>query len=116
MSLSDEDRRLLDEMERQLTAGTSDVVSTSRASAPNLTMVTAGIVTIVVGAGVLLLGVILAMPFVGVAGFAVMVVGTTLTLKKSDAPASPSQPARKQGRSFTSTLEERWDRRSEGDR
>ncbi|MEY4458553.1 MAG: hypothetical protein RIS25_1146 [Actinomycetota bacterium] len=116
MSLSDEDRRLLDEMERQLTAGSADVVSTSRASAPNLTMVTSGIVTIVVGAGVLLLGVILAMPLVGVAGFAVMVVGTTMTLKKSDAPVSKSQSTRKQGRSFTSTLEDRWDRRAEGDR
>ncbi len=116
MSLSEEDRRLLDEMERQLTVGSADVVSTSRASAPNLTMVTAGIVTIVAGAGILLLGVILAMPLVGVAGFAVMVVGTTLSMKKSDAPTAKATATRKPGRSFTSTLEERWDRRSEGDR
>lgn len=116
MSLSDEDRRLLDEMERQLTASTADVVSTSRTSAPNLTMVTAGIVTIVLGAGVLVLGVILAIPLVGVAGFAVMVVGTTLTMKKSDAPAVSSKPKRSSRGSFSATLEERWDRRADGDR
>lgn len=116
MSLSDEDRRLLDEMERQLTAGTADVVSTSRSSAPNLTMVTAGIVTIVVGASVLVLGVILAIPLVGVAGFAVMVVGTTLTMRKSDAPVAAPKSRRSGRGSFTSTLEDRWDRRTDGER
>lgn len=111
MTLSDDERRVLAEMERQLTGASADVVSTSPRRA-NVTLVTIGVLVIVAGIGVLLAGVVVQLPVVGVVGFGVMVLGTMLTLNnKGDAlPAGkPKAP------SSTSRIADRWDRRMGGD-
>lgn len=111
MALSDDERRVLDEMERQLTGSTADVVSVSPRRA-NLTLVTIGVLTIVAGISVLLAGVVVKIALVGIAGFGMMVVGTMLTLNRrgetrSAASSTPSAPRSK--------LADRWDRRMDGD-
>lgn len=109
MALSEEERRVLAEMERQLTGSTADVVNVSPRRA-NLTLVTIGVFVIVVGVGVLVAGVVLQLPIVGVAGFGVMVTGTLLALnRQGDARPVSTKPTRR------STLEDRWDRRMGGE-
>ncbi len=108
MALSDEERRVLDEMERHLMGSSADVVSTSPRRA-NLTLVTVGVLAIVAGIGVLLAGVVLQFPIVGVAGFGIMVVGTLLTLNRR----GESRPART--KTSNSKLADRWDRRMGGE-
>lgn len=112
MSLSEEDRRVLDEMERQLTSGVADVVSTSERRAPNLRLVIAGVIALVAGVGILVLGVMIMQTLVGVAGFAVMVVGASLMLNRRGPSVRATSGARS---SLYDNLEKRWDRRSNGD-
>jgi hypothetical protein len=111
MTLSDDERRVLAEMERQLTGSSADVVSTTPRRA-NITLVTIGVLVLVAGIGVLLAGVVLQSPIVGVVGFGVMVVGTMMTLNnKGDArPARAAKTATPRSR-----IADRWDRRMEGD-
>ena len=111
MTLSDDERRVLAEMERQLTGSTADVVSTSPRRA-NITLVTIGVLVIVAGIGVLLAGVVFQSPLIGVIGFGVMVVGTMMALNnKGDArPASSVKTPTPRSR-----IADRWDRRMEGD-
>lgn len=110
MALSEEERRVLAEMERQLTGSTADVVSVSPRRA-NLTLVTVGVLVLVAGVGVLITGVVLQLPIVGVAGFGVMVAGTLLALNRQgdSRPVATNKPKRR------STLEDRWDRRMDGE-
>jgi hypothetical protein len=111
MTLSDDERRVLAEMERQLTGSTADVVSTTPRRA-NITLVTIGVLVIVAGIGVLLAGVVFQSPIIGVVGFGVMVVGTMMTLNnKGDAlPARSVKTPTPRSR-----IADRWDRRMEGD-
>jgi hypothetical protein len=108
MALSDDERRVLDEMERQLTGSTADVVSVSPRRA-NLTLVTVGVLTLVAGIAVLLAGVVLKFPLVGIAGFGMMVVGTMLTLNRRGETRQSTRTAPR------SKLADRWDRRVDGD-
>ncbi|PTW90376.1 hypothetical protein C8A06_0060 [Microbacteriaceae bacterium MWH-Ta3] len=112
MSLSEEDRRVLDEMERQLTSGTADVVSTSERRAPNLRLVIVGVIALVAGIGVLVLGVMITQPLVGVAGFAVMVVGASLMANRRGPAVGKAAAPRS---TMYDNLEKRWDRRTNGD-
>ena len=109
MALSDEERRVLEEMERQLTGSSADVVNPSSRRA-NLTLVTIGVLVIVAGVGVLLAGVVIQLPLVGVAGFGVMMVGAMLTLNRRGEvrPAAPKQQPK-------SKLADRWERRLDGE-
>lgn len=114
MALSEEERRVLDEMERQLTGVEADVVSTSPRRA-NATLVTIGVLVIVAGIGVLVAGVVLQLPILGVVGFGVMVGGTLLSLNRRG-EARPGRPTRAARPSAPkSKLEDRWDRRMDGD-
>ncbi|WOF21849.1 DUF3040 domain-containing protein [Microbacterium betulae] len=128
MPLSEQEQRLLDEMERHLMQNDADVVSASAGgralSYRNLIygaiLVLAGLAAIVAGIavwnGALVLGIVL-----GVAGFAAMlggvILGTTPGRGTDARPApgaarEPSRPA--QSASFMDRMNDRWDRRQQG--
>jgi hypothetical protein len=111
MALSEEERRVLAEMERQLTGVTADVVSVASRRA-NVTLVTVGVLVLVAGIGVLIGGVVSQLPVVGVAGFGVMVVGTLLALNRKGEVRSASASRAKSPRS---KIADRWDRRMDGE-
>ncbi|RZT64295.1 DUF3040 family protein [Microcella alkaliphila] len=123
MPLSEQEQRLLEEMERNLYRNDADFVSavSGRRGKPNYTLVTVGALLAVVGIGVLVTGVVISIPLVGVLGFAVMFGGVLLALtpaKGSASSAAPEAPAaaRTNRSSWTDRMNERWERRQEGER
>jgi hypothetical protein len=123
MPLSEQEQRLLEEMERNLYRNDADFVATvsGRRGKPNYTFVTVGALLAVVGIGVLITGVVISIPLVGVLGFAVMFAGVLLALtpaKGTVAPSGPEAPsaARPARTSWTDRMNERWERRQEGER
>ncbi|MFM9878355.1 MAG: DUF3040 domain-containing protein [Rhodoglobus sp.] len=124
MPLSEQEQRLLEEMERSLYQNDADFVATvnRRRGKPNYTVLAVGVLIAVVGVAALLGGVIIRQPIVGVLGFAVMFVGVLLAVApprraSSGADATAPGPARKRGSSrFMDTLNDRWDQRQEGER
>ena len=117
MALSDDERKVLEEMERQLQSGSSDVVNLDARPRLNATAATIGFLIIVAGIAVLLGGIIYRIPLIGVAGFGTMVVGVLIatTRRGSTGPASPRPSAPRAPRTSTSSFEDRWDRRMGGD-
>ena len=82
MPLSEQEQRLLDEMERNLYHGDADFVASvgrARGRTP-YTAVVGGILLAVVGVAVLILGVVLQAWIVGVLGFAAMFTGVLLAV------------------------------------
>lgn len=127
MPLSEQEQRALDEMERSLYQNDADFVSTvnPRKGKPNYRMMVMGVLVGVVGIIALLTGVIIQQPLVGVLGFVVMFVGVLLfvsptrtTAADSDtansAPSSSSRRSSKRGASFMDAINDRWDRRQDG--
>jgi len=108
MAFSDEERRVLEEMERQLSGTSADVVNPSLRRA-NPTLVTIGVLVLVAGVGVLLAGVVVQIPLLGVAGFGVMMVGAMLTVNRRGDLRPVSKPR------SDSKLADRWERRLDGD-
>jgi hypothetical protein len=117
MPLSEQEQRLLDEMERHLMQNDADVVSASGSgrtlSYRNLIY---GAVLVLVGLGAVIAGIVL-----GVLGFAAMVCGVILATTPAKGVAAgpsatgrpgPSQPA--QGGGFMDRMNDRWDRRQQG--
>lgn len=123
MPLSEQEQRLLEEMERSLYQNDADFVATvsSRRGRPNYTMLVVGILVGVLGVATLVAGVIIRQPLVGVLGFAVMFAGVLFAVapprKSSGAPARdiprPSGSAPRSS-SFMQGLNDRWDRRQDG--
>jgi len=125
MPLSEQEQRLLDEMERHLMSNDTDVVSApSRAlSYRNIVL---GSILVLAGLGALVAGVSIGFNtgFVGIAvgvlGFLLMVGGVifAVTPTRGAAPTSPAaakpRPARASGSSFMDRMNERWDRRHDG--
>ena len=121
MPLSEQEQRLLEEMERSLYQNDADFVATvsPRRGRPNYTIVVVGVLIAVVGVALLVTGVIIQQPLVGVLGFAVMFVGVLLAVAppRRDAAAESATPSRAghHGDSrFMDNLNDRWDRRQEG--
>jgi hypothetical protein len=69
MALSEEERRVLDEMERQLRASSNDVVTVPESRRVNATAAVIGVVVIIGGIGILLAGIVSGLTPLGVAGF-----------------------------------------------
>ncbi len=113
MALSEHEQRLLDEMERNLLQHDTDVVAAGSArGALRYGWLALGILVGLVGLGLVVLGMVFQLPIVGIAGFAVMIVGVLLAGRRGHAPAAPDAPADgKPRQSFMSTLEDRWERR-----
>lgn len=124
MPLSEQEQRLLDEMERHLLHNDADVVSAPSGdrtlSYRNLVY---GALLLLAGVGGLVAGVILGDPWgivVGVLGFAAMLAGVMVAvtpIRRSGAPASrpgATSPKRSDSSSFMDRMNDRWDRRHEG--
>lgn len=125
MPLSEQEQRLLDEMERHLMSNDTDVVSApSRAlSYRNIVL---GSILVLAGLGALVVGVSIGFNtgFVGIAvgvlGFLLMVGGVVfaVTPTRGSAPVAPSsakaRAPRAAGSSFMDRMNDRWDRRREG--
>jgi hypothetical protein len=119
MPLSEHEQRLLDEMERSLYHSEADDVTTvgGGRARPNYTAIALGIIAGVIGIALLLVGVVSRLAVIGLVGFAIMFAGALLaiapprrlSIDRTRAPGAARRP------SFMDSLNERWDRRSDGD-
>jgi hypothetical protein len=118
MPLSEQEQRLLDEMERSLYHhDADDVAKVGARGRASYTAIALGIIAGVVGLILLIVGVIVRLPLIGVAGFAVMFVGALLAFappRRLTVPrdASGAAPRRQ---SFMDTLGERWEQRRDSE-
>ena len=123
MPLSEQEQRLLDEMERNLYQNDADFVATvgGARGRTNYRGIILGAVLVVVGIGVLLFGVGSSLLIVGVLGFLVMFAGVIIALTPSRSPKTTARPsasttpaagARRSG-GFMENLNERWEKRQE---
>jgi hypothetical protein len=130
MPLSEQEQRLLEEMERSLYNNDSDFVTTMGSSRgrPSYTMVVLGILAALVGIAVIVAGVAFRQPLIGVAGFIVLLAGALFAIapprrRRGHLGAAPVPPqsstshghgkANKAG--LMDRLNDRWDRRQHGD-
>ena len=115
MPLSEQEQRLLDEMERSLYHGDADfVASVGRAHGrASYGAVIGGVLLAVVGVAVLVLGVVLHSWPVGVLGFAGMFGGVLLAMGVRGRRASTAFPtgAGAPRARFMDRLSQRWERR-----
>lgn len=122
MPLSEQEQRLLDEMERNLYRNDADfVAAVSGRGRPNYRSIVLGVLLALAGIGGLIAGVALQLLIVGIIGFAVMFAGVLLAITptKRAGAASASRPlrpttARRSNAGFMDRLNERWDRRQDG--
>ena len=121
MPLSEQEQRLLEEMERSLYQNDADFVATvnPRRGRPNYTVLVVGILLGVLGIATLVAGVIIRQPLVGVLGFVVMFAGALVALgspRRPVAPRSTSPHAGKRGnkQGFMDRMNDRWERRQDG--
>ncbi|MFF1879354.1 DUF3040 domain-containing protein [Leifsonia sp. NPDC058230] len=128
MPLSEHEQRLLEEMERSLYQNDADFVATvgGRRGRPAYRSIVLGILIAVVGVGVLIAGVAFQIPIVGILGFVVMFVGVLLAIapgKRSAAAPDASTPGSASGSAkqtkaqqagFMNKLNDRWDKRQDG--
>jgi hypothetical protein len=129
MPLSEQEQRLLDEMERSLYHNDADFVSAVGGGRGRLNYgaLVLGILVGILGLGIVIGGVIFHQPLIGLVGFIAMFGGVLLALRRSKrgrgAPAAPSGAsgaARPSGSSsssnksgFMDRLNDRWERRDD---
>jgi hypothetical protein len=118
MALSEQEQRLLEEMERGLYQNDADFVATvgQRRGKPNYTVVVGGILMGLLGIAILVTGVVVHQPLVGVLGFVLMFAGVLVALappRRSTAPGAPTPNKNKSAKtsSFMDNLGDRWDKR-----
>ncbi|MEV7611256.1 DUF3040 domain-containing protein [Microbacterium sp. NPDC089320] len=122
MPLSEQEQRLLDEMERHLLHNDADVVTApSGDRALSYRNLVYGALLLLAGVGGLIVGVVLGDVWgvvVGVIGFAAMLGGVMIAVTPVRKPltASPRERAAKQQKSasFMDRMNDRWDRRQDG--
>ena len=124
MPLSDEEARLLHQLEQSLAAEDPDFASTLRGSkflAHNRRIAILAVLGFLGGVALLFGGAVSAMTWLGVFGFVVMLGAAYVFVtawrrgigqaeEKADEPATQKPPG-----SFVDRLEERWQRRQDGD-
>ncbi|BDZ66206.1 DUF3040 domain-containing protein [Agromyces mangrovi Wang et al. 2018] len=124
MPLSEQEQRLLEEMERSLYRNDADFVATvgGRRGRPNYRSVVLGVLLGVAGVGALIAGVATQLLFIGIIGFALMFTGVLLAISPSRKVsveelsdlADGQRPARSSGSAgFMDRMNQRWDRRQE---
>jgi hypothetical protein len=121
MPLSEQEQRLLDEMERHLMRNDADVVSAQRDGRTlSYRNIVYGTILVLLGLGGLVVGVALGLHpvgiIVGVIGFLVMLGGVILAVTPTRIatrmPADPTRPApARSGSSFMDRMNDRWDKR-----
>jgi len=101
MPLSEQEQRLLDEMERNLYQGDAEYVATvgARTGRPSYTAIALGSIVALVGVALLIVGVALRQPVIGVVGFVAMFVGALLAITPPRRLRRLSGPLREPGRS-----------------
>lgn len=122
MPLSEQEQRLLEEMERSLYHNDADFVasvSTPRVK-PSYSVVVTGILIGIAGVAVLLAGVIIRQPIVGVLGFIAMFAGVLVAVTPrrvgagGQIPRGEKAPSDAPPRgSFLQNLNERWEKRQQ---
>jgi|SRR5688572_22779796 hypothetical protein len=118
MPLSEQEQRLLDEMERHLMRNDADVVSAPRDGRTlSYRNIVYGTILVLLGLGGLIVGVSLPLIAVGVIGFVVMLGGVILAVTPTRGPGrvrveqeKPAASAR-QSASFMDRMNDRWDKR-----
>jgi hypothetical protein len=129
MPLSEQEQRLLEEMERSLYHNDADFVAgaSGRHGRPTYTTIVTGVLVGVVGVATLIAGVIVRLPIVGVVGFVLMFAGVLIALTppraagagqsapntsaaNSAAPNSAA-PSSTSGGSFTQNSNDDWPNR-----
>jgi hypothetical protein len=118
MPLSEQEQRLLEEMERSLYHNDADFVSgtSRRHGRPTYAMIVTGILVGMVGVATLIAGVGVRLPLIGVIGFVLMFVGVLLALtppRGNHGPASSGAdaPTGAKGGTFQQNPGDRWDNR-----
>src|SRR4051812_6077052 len=101
MPLSEQEQRLLEEMERSLYQNDADFVPTTgqRRGRPNYTVLVIGALIGLLGIATLIVGVVIQQPLVGVLGFAIMFVGVLLAVAPPRRMTSPEAMKPTSGRS-----------------
>ena len=94
MPLSEQEQRLLDEMERSLYHNEADDVTTvgARRGRANATAIVLAALGLGIGLALLVVGVVIRQPIVGIAGFAVMFAGVVLVVAPPLRFTVPSHP------------------------
>ncbi|WP_019179371.1 DUF3040 domain-containing protein [Microbacterium yannicii] len=119
MPLSEQEQRLLDEMERHLMRNDADVVSAPRdGRSLSYRNIVYGTILVLLGLGGLVVGVSIPLVVVGVVGFVIMLGGVLLAVTPGRGPGrmrvEPDQPASAGARkssSFMDRMNDRWDKR-----
>ena len=124
MPLSEHEQRLLEEMERSLYQNDADFVAKvgGRRGKPAYRTIILGILLAIAGVGILITGVFVQQPIVGILGFVVMFAGVLLAIapgkRVAPDPDAPTQSGSKSGRTsqagFMDKLNDRWDKRQDG--
>ncbi|MCT9819893.1 DUF3040 domain-containing protein [Microbacterium sp. W1N] len=123
MPLSEQEQRLLDEMERHLMRNDADVVAPREGQTLSYRNIVYGAVLALVGIGGLIVGVSTSLIVVGVIAFLLMVAGVLLAVTPAKGtPTTPRaatagqkpRPTAGTGQSFMDRMNDRWDRRNDG--
>ncbi|WP_104139111.1 DUF3040 domain-containing protein [Cryobacterium sp. Y62] len=124
MPLSEQEQRLLEEMERSLYHNDADFVASVGVSRlrPNYRSIAVGVLLAVAGIVALIAGVALAWLWLGILGFIVMFGGVLIAVSPGKAIRGlpgPSAPGRrpeqtKSDQGLMDRLNDRWDRRQDG--
>lgn len=116
MPLSEQEQRLLEEMERNLYHNDADFVAgvPGRNGRPTYTMIVTGVLIGVAGVATLIAGVGVRLPIVGVVGFILMFAGVLIALTSPRGPRSSSTgqgspSAKSQGGSFRENRKDQQD-------
>jgi hypothetical protein len=119
MPLSEQEQRLLDEMERHLMRNDADVVSAPRDGRTlSYRNIVYGTILVLLGLGGLIVGVSQQLIVVGVIGFVVMLGGVLLAVTPGRGPGRvrvdadrPPSAATTKSSSFMDRMNDRWDKR-----
>ena len=121
MPLSEQEQRLLDEMERHLMRNDADVVSApTDGRSLSYRNIVYGTVLVLLGLGGLIVGVSAPIIAVGVVGFLVMLGGVILAVTPTRGSGKPRVDAEKPApkpranASFMDRMNDRWDKRQDG--
>ena len=117
MPLSDEEKRLLAEMEAALAVDDPKLVSTlsGKVRTPKKNRMFAGIGLFFTGIATLLAGLISQTVPVGIAGFIFALVGLVLVISNLSSKVEVKERKPRQRPKWSATLEERWERRQENE-
>lgn len=125
MPLSEQEQRLLEEMERNLYRNDADFVQAVggvRGRRPNYRAIVLGVLLAVAGVGALIVGVATQLLIIGIVGFVLMFAGVLVAItpsKRGAATPAPSESSSNAGKprsgtSFMDRMNDRWDRRQDG--